>query len=304
MTKPIPEVSVIVPAYNEAENIAPLVQELASVLTSEYEVIIVDDGSTDATRAQAEAAAREYRFIVVTGYRRNRGKTEAILAGAEAARGKVLVVFDADMQFEARDILRLVAEVRKGADMCTGHKQGRYEKRLVSGIYNVLARVMFGLKVHDINAVKAFRREVLDSLELRKDWHRYLVPLAADLGFRITELPVKLRPRQRGVAKYQGRGRIVIGFFDLVAVWFQLRFMRKPMLYFGSLGTLACGLGVLAGILAILLRLLGHGFRPLLYLVILLVLGGVVLFALGFLAEMIAGLSDRISRLERKRLEK
>jgi glycosyltransferase involved in cell wall biosynthesis len=296
----IPEVSVIVPAYNEAESIAPLVQELARVLTPEYEVIIVDDGSSDDTRKNAEALAREHRFLKVVGYNRNQGKTEALLFGAQAARGDILVVFDADLQFGAEDISRLVAEIRQGADMCVGCKQGLYEKRFVSGIYNALARTIFGLKVRDINAVKAFRREVLEALALRKDWHRYLVPLAADRGFRITEVPVQLYPRRFGEPKYQGRGRIFIGFFDLIAVWFQLTFMRKPMLYFGVLGTISAGLGVLAGIVAIILRILGHGFRPILYLVILLVLGGIMLFALGFLAEMIATMSDRLGRLERR----
>jgi glycosyltransferase involved in cell wall biosynthesis len=296
-----PEVSIIVPAYNEAENIAPLCQELAGIATPEYEVIIVDDGSSDSTRAQAEAEAKVRPFLKVVGYGRNQGKTEALLAGAQAARGEILVVFDADLQFEVGDIVRLVAEMRKGGDMCVGYKQGRYEKRFVSGIYNALARAFFGLKVRDINAVKAFRRDVLESMALRKDWHRYLVPLAADKGFKITEIPVALHPRRFGQPKYQGGFRIFVGFFDLIAVWFQLTFMRKPMLYFGVLGTIFAGLGVIAGIAAVVLRILGHGFRPLLYLVILLVLGGTVLFALGFLAEMIATMSDRIERLERRR---
>lgn len=296
-----PEVSVIVPAFNEEDNIQPLVQELARIVSPEMEVILVDDGSTDQTRTRAEAAAKEHSFLKVAGYSRNQGKTEALLVGARAAQGDILVVFDADLQFGADDILRLVAEIRQGADMCVGYKQGLYEKRFVSGIYNRLARSIFGLQVRDINAVKAFRREVLDSMTLRKDWHRYLVPLAADKGFKITEIPVKLFPRRFGEPKYQHPFRIFIGFFDLVAVWFQLTFMRKPMLYFGVLGSLLVGMGGLVGVAAVVLRILGHGFRPLLYLVMTLVLGGTVLFALGFLAEMIASLSDRLNRLEQQR---
>jgi hypothetical protein len=158
---------------------------------------------------------------------------------------------------------------------------------------------MFGIKVHDINALKTFRREVLEGVSLRKDWHRYIVPLAAARGYRITEIPVVLRPRQFGEAKYSGRARILVGFFDLVAVAFQLTFMRKPLLYFGVLGTGALGLGFLIGLLAIILRLAGHGFRPLLYLVMLLTVAGLVLFAAGFLGEMLSGIGDRIERLER-----
>jgi glycosyltransferase involved in cell wall biosynthesis len=278
---------------------APLVKNLARVATQEYEVIIVDDGSCDATRQNAEELTREYPFLRVVGYDRNQGKTEALLFGARAAKGDIFVVFDADLQFGVEDIPRLVERIDQGADMCVGYKQGRYEKRFVSGIYNRLARTIFGLKVRDINAVKAFRREVLEAMSLRKDWHRYLVPLAADKGFRIAEIPVQLFPRKFGRPKYQAKSRILVGFFDLVAVWFQLTFMRKPMLYFGIMGMISAGLGVLVGILAIILRILGHGFRPLLYLVMLLVLAGVMLFALGFLGEMIAGMSDRLGRLER-----
>ena len=189
--------------------------------------------------------------------------------------------------------------MREGWDLVAGRKQGKYEKRVVSSIYNWLARVMFGIKVHDINALKTFRREVLEGVSLRKDWHRYIVPLAAARGFRITEIPVALRPRRFGEAKYSGRTRILVGLFDLVAVAFQLTFMRKPLLYFGVLGTGALGLGLLVGLLAVILRLAGHGFRPLLYLVILFVVAGLVLFAAGFLGESLAGITDRLDRLER-----
>jgi hypothetical protein len=159
--------------------------------------------------------------------------------------------------------------------------------------------MMFGIKVHDINALKTFRREVLEGIGLRKDWHRYIVPLAAARGFRIAEVPVTLRPRKFGQAKYSGQARILVGFFDLIAVAFQLTFMRKPLLYFGVLGMGALSLGFLVGLAAVILRLLGHGFRPMLYLVILLVVAGLVLFAAGFLGESLSGISDRIERLER-----
>ena len=294
-----PSVTVIVPAFNEAENVSPLLAELSAKLPGDYEVIIVDDGSTDGTYETAVAARTQYQFLTVQRHRTNLGKTAAIMTGIEKARGEFVSVFDADLQFRPEDVIAQVEKLREGWDLVTGRKQGKYEKRMVSSIYNGLARVMFGIKVHDINALKTFRREVLEGVSLRKDWHRYIVPLAAARGFRITEIPVVLRPRQFGEAKYSGRGRILVGLFDLVAVAFQLTFVRKPLLYFGVLGTGALGFGFLVGLLAIILRLAGHGFRPLLYLVILLILAGLVLFAAGFLGESLAGISDRLERLER-----
>ncbi len=294
-----PSVTVVVPAFNEADNVAPLLAELSGKLPSDYEVVIVDDGSTDGTYATALAAQAQYRFLRVYQHSTNLGKTAAIVTGLRQARGALVSVFDADLQFRPEDVVAQVAKLREGYDMVTGRKQGSYEKQFVSGIYNSLARMMFGLKVHDINALKTFRREVLEGMSLRRDWHRYIVPLAASRGFKIAEIPVVLRPRQFGVPKYSGSFRILVGLFDLMAVSFQLTFMRKPMLYFGLLGTASLAGGFVAGIVAVVLRLFGHGFRPLLYLVILLLLSGLVLFAAGFIGEALAGVNDRLDRIER-----
>lgn len=293
-----PGVSVIVPAYNEVASIEPLFAELAAKLGPEYEVVLVDDGSTDGTYEAAVQAAHRYPFVTVLRHARNQGKTAAILTGFSACRGEIVSILDADLQFDPEDVVRQVAKVREGFDLVTGEKRGKYEKRFVSGIYNWLARLVFGLKVRDINALKTFRREVLEGIHLRRDWHRYIVPLAASRGFSIGEIQVLLRPRQFGEPKYSGRMRILIGLFDLVAVGFQLSFMRKPMLYFGILGTVTLACGFLTGVVAVILRLAGHGFRPLLYLVLLFVLAGLVLFAAGFLGEYVATISDRLERLE------
>ena len=293
-----PSVTVIVPAFNEAENISPLLAELSVKLPEDYEVIVVDDGSTDGTYDTAVVAQAQYRFLTVCRHRTNIGKTAAIMTGVEKAQGEFVSIFDADLQFRPEDVVAQVEKLREGWDLVTGRKQGRYEKQMVSSIYNGLARMMFGIKVHDINALKTFRREVLEGLSLRKDWHRYIVPLAAARGFRVTEIPVELRPRKFGLAKYSGRARILVGFLDLVAVAFQLTFMRKPLLYFGVLGMGALSLGFLVGLVAVILRLAGHGFSPMLYLVILLVVAGLVFFAAGFLGESLAGMTDRIERVE------
>ncbi len=292
------KVSVIVPAYNEAPNIKPLLEELSRILPGDYEVIIVDDGSDDGTFTEVEQAKKLYPWLKVKRHRQNLGKTQAIVTGAKIAEGKILVIFDADLQFAPADILRLVEKIDQGADMCVGWKQGKYEKWLVSSIYNYLARKLFRLKVHDINAVKAFKREVIADIDLRKDWHRYLVPLAQDRGYQIVEIPVKLYPRQFGKPKYQSPWRILIGFFDLLAVGFQLTVMRKPMLYLGTIGTASILFGIIVGIIGIILRIFRHGFRPILYLVILLIISGLLLFGLGLLGEAIATINDRLEKLK------
>lgn len=293
------ELTLIVPAFNEVENVGPLLAELADKITIPFEVIIVDDGSTDGTFAAAQQLTARYNFLTVRRHQANQGKTAAIMTGMESARGEFVCILDADLQFRPEDVMAQVAKLREGWDLVTGRKVGHYEKRLVSSIYNWLARLMFRLNVRDINALKTFRREVLAGEILRKDWHRYIVPLARARGFRITEIPVTLRPRLHGEPKYSGRGRILVGFLDLIAVAFQLSFMRKPMLYFGTLGITSLGLGFLVGLVAVIMRLFGHGFRPMLYLVILLVLAGILFFAAGFLGEALAGTNDRIERLER-----
>ena len=259
--------SVIIPAYNEQDNIFPLVDALNKAISDEYEIIIVDDGSSDKTYEYSQQASQKSKFIKVVSHKRNFGKTQAIITGAGIASGQYLLIFDADLQYSPTDIPRFVEELDKGADMCVGWKQGKYEKKGVSGIYNRMAKWVFGLKIHDMNAMKAFRKELLwDIVSLRKDWHRYLVPLAKDKGYLITELKVQLYPRNAGEPKYQSPFRVFIGLLDLMAVGFQIRIMRKPMFYLGLLGFFTIFLGVLVAIIAIILRIFDHGFRPLLYL--------------------------------------
>lgn len=297
------KVSVIIPAYNEAENMPPLVELFKSFNRDRrdpYEVVIVDDGSTDQTYEQAAALSQGTAWLKTVRHKRNLGKTEALNTGARATTGEIIVIYDADMQYDIEDIPKLVGLVENGADVAAGWKSGRYEKKAVSGIYNWMARRLFNLKIHDLNSMKAFRREVLEQMPMRKDWHRYIVPFAKEAGAHIEEVKVALRPRRYGAAKYSGRARIIIGFYDLIAVKFQLSFLKKPMLYFGGIGGLLCVLGVLAGLAAIVLRIFGHGFRPLLYLVILLIISGVLFFGLALIGEAVAAIIDRIDRLENR----
>jgi glycosyltransferase involved in cell wall biosynthesis len=298
------KVSVVVPAYNEVENIAPLMEEFSQMFSQSKtwgEVILVDDGSTDGTYLKARESQHKYRFLRVMSHRRNLGLTQALMTGFSRARGRILIFWPADLQYLPRDIPKLVERIDNGYDVVCGWKQGSYGlKRLVSFVYNLLSRMVFRIKVHDLNSVKAFRREVMDDVPLRKDWHRYMVVMAAEKGYNIGEVKVEVYPRKFGQSKF-GFWRIPIGFLDLLSVKFQLSFMRKPLLLFGSCGLTLTFLGMVSGGVALYLRLVrNEGYRPLLYLVILLILMGISLFALGFLAEAIVGLKEKIDRLDQR----
>ncbi|MCK4334286.1 glycosyltransferase family 2 protein [candidate division WOR-3 bacterium] len=297
-------VSIIVPAFNEEENIPFLVEEFATLAKKEprfdFEVLLVDDGSTDETFSVATAEAKKHRFLRILRHRTNFGVTRALETGFENAKGEVFVFFPADLQFVVDDIPRLVEPILEGrAELVTGRKIGRYKKRFVSGVYNTLSRLLFRINVRDLNSVKAFRREVVEDISMRKDWHRYIVVLAAKDGWRIEEVDVTLRPRMHGRSKF-GFWRIPLGVLDLISVSFLLRYSRKPMLLFGTMGGVSIGLGIIAGLVAIGLRIAGIGFRPLLYLVILLVVTGLLLMMAGFLAEQVAQIRAEIEDLKRR----
>jgi len=300
-----PDVSVLVPAKDEAENLPEFVRlarEALLPLPYACELVIVDDGSHDGTpRVLAELAAK-HPFVRVVTHRAQRGIADALKSGADAARGRVFVFYPADLQYLPADIPGLVAPILEGrADIVTGTKQGHYDKRFVSTVYNRLSRWLFGVQVADLNSVKAYRREVMDVVPTRPDWHRFMVVIAAAQGFRLAQHPVPLHPRRAGRSKF-GMSRIPVGALDLLSVWFQLRFGRKPMLFFGVAGALLFSLGLVVGAVALYLRFgPPHvGFRPLLDLIMVLVISGVSLFGFGFVGEMVAGMREELRAVERE----
>lgn len=286
---------------------AALFSELAGTFDRfglDGEVIIVDDGSTDSTYETAGSAAQAAgleRCTTILRHRTNRGKTAALISGSRATEAPLLVLFDADLQHSTDEIPRFLDALGEEYDLVAGRKVGDYSKRLVSGVYNGLSRAIFRVPARDLNSMKAFKREILDEIHLREDWHRYLVVLAHDRGFRIGEIDIELLPRRHGVSKYSGQGRVLVGWLDLLSVWFQLMFSRKPMLFFGMSGLFLAGVGVLVGLVALFMRfVLGTGFRPLLTLVVFLVLLGGLLFVAGLVAELIAGLRAEVEDLRRE----
>jgi glycosyltransferase involved in cell wall biosynthesis len=297
-------VSVLVPAKDEAENL-PLFMEQASAAfagqPARYEVIVIDDGSTDGSWELLQQLKQRYPFLRAIRHRSRRGIADALRSGYLAAAGRVLVFYPADLQFKPEDIPRLAQPILDGeSDMVTGFKQGKYEKAFVSGIYNSLSRSLFNVPVKDLNSVKAYRREIMDVLPVRPDWHRYMIVIAAAEGFTVTEIPVPLYPRHAGQSKF-GIGRIPVGVLDMLSVWFELRFGRKPLLFFGLMGAALFTIGTLVGIGALIWRVIGGvGFRPLLNLVETCVIVGSVLFVGGFLGEMIAVQRAELRELRRR----
>jgi len=306
MTLPAAEtldVSVLVPATDEAANLPEFLRLCAESLGPagfSFEVVIVNDGSRDESARVLRELERSHPFLRVVTHRRQRGIADALRSASDVARGDVFVFYPADLQYLPEDIPRLVEPILRGrADIVTGTKQGKYEKAFVSGIYNALCRWLFGVRVTDLNSVKAYRREVMQGVPLRPDWHRYMVVIAAADGFRLESLPVPLYPRRAGVSKFTWR-RIPVGILDLLSVWFQLRFGRKPMLFFGVAGATLFVIGLLAGVVALVMRFgYGFGFRPLLNLVETMVICGIALFGFGLLGEMIAGLQEETRAVAR-----
>ena len=299
----------LIPAYNEVENIPALFAALRESFERHHlmgEIIVVDDGSTDGTYEAAvrESAAWGWERMQVLRHRRNLGKTEAMVTGAEAARSEYLILFDADLQHSPEEFPRFLAKLGEGWDIVTGYKTGVYEKRAVSGVYNFLSQRLFDVPARDLNSMKAFRREILDEVALRHDWHRFFVVLAHARGYSVAEIEIELFPRRAGVPKYSGRRRVLIGVGDLLVVWFYLKFSAKPMQFFGGSGLVLIGVGLLVGLLAILLRVGGwmppFGYRPLLTLVLLLETVGFMLFGFGFTAELIATLRSEVDELRRR----
>ncbi len=295
--------AVVIPAFNEAPVIPALISELRAAFERHDlngEVLLVDDGSTDGTADLAEKEGAGWSRLKVLRHPTNQGKTEAMITAARSTGVTYLVLFDADLQHLPDEIPRFLERLQDGWDIVTGRKIGAYDKRAVSSLYNGLSRRIFNVPVSDLNSMKAFRREVLEGLSLRHDWHRFFVVLAHARGYSVSEIDIELHPRRAGVSKYTGPFRIGVGVVDLVSVWFLLLFSRKPLMLFGSSGMVSIALGFIAGLVAIYLRVVENfGFRPLLYLVILLETVGFLLVGFGLIAEMIAQLREEVDSLKR-----
>ena len=296
------DLSIIIPLFNEAESLPELKAWIdASLKDFTYELIFVDDGSTDGSWDVISKMADENVHAI--RFRRNYGKSAALYEGFAAAQGDIVVTMDADLQDSPEEIPEMVRMIREdGLDLVSGWKQHRKDnaltKNLPSKLYNWAARKVTGIHLHDMNCgIKAYRREVVKNIEVYGEMHRYIPYLAKNAGFsRIGEKPVHHQKRKFGVSKF-GMDRFVNGFLDLMSLWFLSRFGGKPMHFFGASGILMFLIGFVMTIWVIAAKLYhqAHGFpyravtdQPLFYLALLAVVLGAMFFLSGFVGELIS----------------
>jgi dolichol-phosphate mannosyltransferase len=289
------DLTILIPAYNEADNLRVVVPDIAEVIRgtgSSFELLVVDDGSNDATREVLEKLAAEVPELVAAHLRRNSGKSLALQHGFERATGEIVVLMDADGQDDPREIPRLLDALEAGLDQVTGRRalrNDRFIKRTTSRLYNWTTAKVTGVPGRDFNSgLKAMRREVVGSLELYGELHRYIPVLANWSGYRVGEVDVEHHPRLHGTTKF-GRSRFWRGFLDLITVKFLTTYNARPFHLFGGIGAMIGALGaVLLGWMAVL-KLSGEGIgtRPALLIGVLLVVVSVQLMSFGLLAELL-----------------
>jgi glycosyltransferase involved in cell wall biosynthesis len=304
-------ISVVVPVHDEERSVALLYDELQSALEplhEPWEVIFVDDGSTDGTFSALTRLHSSEQNVRVVRLRRNFGKAAALVAGFDQAHGETVVTIDGDLQDDPAEIPRLLAKLDEGFDLVTGwktHRRDPISRRLLSRIFNRVTSAFSGVRLHDMNCgLKAYRKEVVHGLRLYGELHRFIPVLAHYRGFRIAELPVNHRPREHGRSRY-GVERYLRGFLDLLTVSFIGRYRHRPLHLFGGLGLLLGAIGSAILIYLTVVKALGHaiGQRPLLLLGVLLVVIGMQFFSLGLISEMITSHhEERVQERDRAEL--
>ena len=305
-------ISVVVPVHDEERSVALLYEELEAALEPGgelWEVVFVDDGSTDGTFAALTRLHARTPNTRVVRLRRNFGKSTALAAGFARAEGETIVTIDGDLQDDPAEIPQLLAKLDEGFDLVSGWKARRRDplrRRILSRIFNAVTGRVSGLRLHDMNCgLKAYRAEVVRGLALYGELHRFIPVLAHYRGFRIAELPVNHRPRTHGRSRY-GMERYLRGFLDLLTVTFMGRYRHRPLHLFGGLGLVLGFLGTAVLVYLTVLKATGEaiGHRPLLTLGVLLVVVGLQFFSLGLLSEMVTSHhEERVGAEERERAQ-
>lgn len=289
------KISLVVPLFNEEESILPLINEIRKAikpLNKPYEVIFVDDGSTDGSLKIIKDAAKTDNRLKFISFRKNYGKSAALQVGFKAATGDAILTMDADLQDDPHEIPNLLKKLDEGFDLCSGWKKERFDpfiKKFSSRFFNFVTRIISGIKIHDFNCgLKAYRREVVQNLNVYGELHRYVPVLAKWQGFTVTEIPVKHHKRRYGKTKF-GISRFFKGFIDLITVTFVARYVKRPMHFFGFLGALSFFIGLIVNGYLTVEWIAGRPLsnRPMLFLGMLLIIVGVQFFSVGLLGEML-----------------
>lgn len=300
------DLSVIVPLLNERGSLPELYQRLTEVLKEinrEYEIVFVDDGSSDGSAELCRSLVESDVHVTLVELRRNFGKATALQAGFQVAKGAIIITMDADLQDDPVEIPRFLEALEEGVDLVSGWKQNRQDpltKTLPSKLFNFATSLLTGIKLRDFNCgFKAYRREVVQSLDLYGELHRYIPVLAYANGFRTGEIPVNHHRRSYGKSKYRFE-RFLRGAFDLITVLFLGSFKRRPLHLFGLIGIVLLGVGFAIDLYLSLLWLTGMAYignRPLLIFGTLLIIVGVQVLIFGLLAEMVTAATYRRSEV-------
>jgi len=297
-----PDLSIVIPLYNEVESLPELYGQLVTALAptgKTFELLFIDDGSRDGSFETIRRLRSEDDRVRGVQFLRNYGKSAALAVGFAEARGGVVVTMDADLQDDPQEVPGLISQLDEGYDLVSGWKQNRQDlvtKTIPSRLFNRVTGMVSGLRLHDFNCgLKAYRREVVETIPVYGELHRYLPVLAHWSGFRVGERPVHHHPRKYGKSKF-GLGRFTHGFFDLLTVYFVSNFTRRPLHLFGSLGMLSASAGFFIGLYLTYLWLsgVGIGTRPLLLFCVLLMILGIQLVSMGLIGEMIAYSGRRV----------
>lgn len=291
------DISLVIPLYNEEENVQLLYEELKSVLVGmpcRAEIVFVDDGSRDRTMAILETIQAADETVRAVSLRRNFGQTAAMTAGFDHARGEVIITMDGDMQNDPHDIPQMLAKLNEGFDVVTGWRFDRQDpflsRKLPSQMANRLISWVTGVKLHDYGCtLKAFRREVIENINLYGEMHRFIPAIASGMGISFTEVKVNHRARRFGTSKY-GISRTIRVVLDLITVKFMLSYATRPLHVFGTVGVVSSALGALiALIMTVQRQLFGVALanRPLLLMAVLLIFMGIQFITIGLLAELV-----------------
>ncbi|MBI1309077.1 MAG: glycosyltransferase [Proteobacteria bacterium] len=291
------DVSVVVPLFNEEESVPLLVEKVAEVMRASgksWEMVVVDDGSRDATPQVLAKLAKKYKELRVVALRRNYGQATAMQAGFDTAQGAIVVTMDGDLQNDPQDIPALIARMEEtGADIVSGWRKNRKDNAVTSNfpsrVANRLIAKLSGLKLHDLGcSLKAYRADMLSELKIYGELHRFIPVVAAQYGAKVEEMEVRHHARQFGSSKY-GIDKTVRVMLDIIQLYFFQKFLHRPLHFFGYAGLVCLVPGGLFAAYLVVLKLFGDniGGRPLLMLAVMLILMGVQLLGMGVLAELL-----------------